>query len=109
MIHRLVSVLKAMEKRYKPLERCVREAFIQRTGVSILSIYTTGARCADRPGPQQLARRRRATDKASATLCKAACLNTQQTAKNVLNSPSRSAAVLLCDSFYGKAFSQTSV
>jgi hypothetical protein len=42
----------------------------------------------------------------SATFCKAACLNTQQTVKNDVNRPCRGAAVL-CDSFYGKAFNQT--
>jgi hypothetical protein len=54
----------------------------------------------------QLVGRRRPADGASATVCKAACLNTQQTVKNDLKLPLRDAAVL-CDSFYGKASSQT--
>jgi hypothetical protein len=77
--------------------------------VSICIDFTTGAQLRRLSWATQLARRRRAIHEASATLCKAACLNTQQTAKNVLNSPSRSAAILFRDSYYGKAFSQTSV
>jgi hypothetical protein len=44
--------------------------------------------------------------RSSATVCKATCLNTQQTVKNDVNRPCRGAAVLR-GNFYGKASSQT--
>ncbi|MBB4515667.1 hypothetical protein [Paraburkholderia fungorum] len=105
MIHRLVSVLKAIEKRYKPRDAACERRSIRRDGIStsrrgiVQVIVGHTARCAEAPI-------HRFADGLSATVCKAACLNTQQTVKNDVNRPYRGASVLR-GSFYSKAFSQT--
>jgi hypothetical protein len=101
MIHRLVSVLKAIKNGTSPATLHARgfhstaPKFLQSRRPIVQVILGQAACWAEAPA-----------DGASATVCKAACLNTQQTVKNDVNRPCRDATVLR-GSFYGKASSQT--
>jgi hypothetical protein len=89
-----------MEKRYKPGDTaCERRQFIAprfrlpRRDIAQVNLGHPACRA------------RRRADGASATVCKAACLNTQQTVKN--EQFAITCAGVLRDSFYGKASKHT--
>jgi hypothetical protein len=90
-----------MEKRHKP-----GDAACERRSIHRAEVHYPVAQLRRSTWAIQLAGWRRPADGASATVCKAACLNTQQTVKNDVNLPLRGAAVLR-GSFYGKASNQT--
>jgi hypothetical protein len=104
MIHRAVSVsIVSKKKRYEPKHvACERRQFIAPACWRVIVQVVMGH--------QPVAVRAPATSRSmpSATFCKAACINTQQTVKNDVNLAFGSGAVQ-CGTFYDKASIQTSV
>src|SRR5579864_5395180 len=106
MIHRPVSVLIAIEKRYKPSDAACERRSIHHVGIPTTRRAIRLCRSSwATHSPLRGGVRRQPSE----TVCKAACLNTQQTVKNDLNRPCRGAAAVLRSSFYSKAFIQTTV